>query len=183
MKKATITRLTAESGDFGTVGKFVMGMLELYSLQLAPRADAANVSCLPPMPGQGPVTYLVQNLWSAEHKRKVYHYTNMRLPDGSWGPLPDGRTMAEVHSGNLAGDILKRLLKQVLGCTMLGRAVVTFPKGEKFQAFSADNPTDMKLCVLEADQPGISSSVDAVAAFEAEAAGEDIELTELWDVA
>lgn len=180
MKKATITRIASESGDWGTVGKFVLGMVELYSLQLAPRGDAANVSCLPPMLGGAPVTYLLQLLWSEEHKRKVYHYTKMKMPDGSWGPLSDGRTAAEVHSGNLAGDIAKRLLKQILGCTMLGRAVVTFPKGEKFQAFSADSPAKMTLCALEAPQVGISSSVDAVAAFEAEAAGEDIELTELW---
>ncbi len=180
MKKATITRLRSESGDFGTVGKFVMDMLECYSLQLAPRADAKDISCLPPMLDQDAVTYLLQNLWSNEHKRKVYHYTNMRMPDGSWGPLPDGRTVAEVHSGNLAGDISKRMLKQILGCTMLGRAIVVFPKGSKFQAFSIDSPEKMTLCALESNQIGISSSVDAVAAFEAEAAGEDIELTESW---
>lgn len=181
MKKASLRRLKSESGDFGTVGKFVIGMLECYSFQLAPHADMANISCLPPMLGQDPVTYLLQSIWSEEHKRKVYHYTKMRLPDGSWGPIPDGRTAVEVHSGNLAGDISKRMLKQVLGCTMLGRAVVTFPKGNKFKAFSIDSPGEMKYCLLEADQIGISSSIDAVAAFEAEAAGEDVELTESWE--
>lgn len=180
MKKATLTRMRAKSGDFGTVGDFVMGDFKCVSLQLAPRADAANASCLPPMMDQGPVTYLLQNLYSSEHKRKVYHYTKMKMTDWSWGPLPDGRTVAEIHSGNLAGDVSKRLLKQILGCTMLAREVVTFPKGAKFYAFSIDNPNEMNLCILESDQVGVGASVPTVAEFEDLAAGEDIELTELW---
>lgn len=180
MKYGTLTRIKSESGDFGTFGKFSVGTLQCYSAELSYQSDFKNISCLRPAPEDGPVTYLLQNLFSPDHNRDVYHFTKMKMPDESWGPLPDGRTVAEIHSGNLAGDISKGMLKQILGCCLLGRAIVPFRKGEKFKAFSLESPSTMTLCVLEEDQPGVSSSQDAVAAFESELAGDDCELTVSW---
>lgn len=180
MKYATLTRLKSESGAYGTFGKFSVGTLQCYSAELSWQNDAKNISCLRPSPDEPPLVFLLQNLYSPDHKQDVYHFTKMKLPDGSWGPLPDGRTVAEIHSGNLAGDISKGYLKQILGCCLLGRAIVNFRKGEKFQAFSAESPDAMTLCVLTQDQQGLASSKDAIAAFEAELGGDDCELTVSW---
>lgn len=180
MKYGTLTRIKSESGDFGTFGKFCLGNLQCYSGELSYQGDAKNISCLRPGPADESVVYLLQNTYSPEHKTNLYHFTKMKLEDGSWGALPDGRTVAEIHSGNLCGDISKRMLKQILGCCLLGRAIVTFKKGEKFTAFGPESPEKMTLCVLEADQIGVSSSKDALNAFELEAAGDDIELTVSW---
>lgn len=183
MKTGTLTRLKAPvSGDFGTFSKFVVGMLECYGGELAWRNDAHDISCLPPALGSPPEVYLLQNRFSPEHKRNVYHFVKIKRADGSWGPLPDGRTNPEVHSANLMGDVALRMLKQLLGCVCLGRSIATFPKGEKFHAFGPDSPEVMTLCNLESDQFGLSSSVDAVAAFEAEMENDELELTVSWEV-
>lgn len=179
-RTGTLTRLKGESGDDGTFAQLVVGPLEIYSGELPWRGDAANVSCLPPAPDEGPLVYLLQLLFSPAHKRKVYHFVKLRQPDGSWGPLRDGRTNPECHAANLMGDIFKGFGAQLEGCVAPGRAIVTFPQGEAFHSFTAASPTALVPITLAQPQRGVASSGDALAAFEAELAGEDLELTVQW---
>lgn len=180
MKKGTLVRLKDESGDDGVFAKLTVGLLELYAGELPWRNDQTNRSCLPPAPTEGPLVYLLKNQFSPAHKRKVYHFVKLRQADGSWGPLRDGRTNPEAHAANLMGDILLGFLAQLQGCLAPGRAIATFPKDEIFHAFTAASPNAMIAAPLAKPQKGMASSGDALAALEAELAGEDLELTVSW---
>ncbi len=145
--------------------------LQVYGGELPWRNDAKDKSCLPPAPTSGlSVVRLAEYLFSLSHKRKVYHLTKQLLPDDIWGPLQDDRTTVEWHTGNLCGDVDLGALSQVLGCTILGNAIVTFHAGEPFHC--ADGVTRK----LERDQLGVSGSVDALARFEADMGYETFEL-------
>lgn len=180
MRTGTLTRILAESGDAGSFAKLVVGALELYSGELPWRDDKHNLSCLPPAPGAAAVTYRLSFMWSQAHGKKNYRFVAMKQPNGSWGAMPDGRTAAEVHAANLMGDILKALAAQLEGCVAPGRAIATFRKGEPFKSFTAASPTTLVPITLAQDQSGMASSHDALAAFEAELAGEDLALTVSW---
>ena len=185
MKKATSVRILAESDDQGTFSNFVLGALAIYLGELPWRGNAHDLSCLPPArpaPGQPSetVTYLLKNQWSAAHQRNLYHFVGVINADGSVGPMPGGRLAAELHNGNLSGDILLGYGAQVEGCGLTGRAIVTFPQGEGFFTFTKDSPETLVQAPLAQAQKGVSSSVDALAALMAEGNGEDIALTVSW---
>lgn len=180
MKQGTLIRYKLKSGDFGTCGHMAVGNLSLVSGELPWRDDAKDLSCLRPGPDEPEKTFLLRLLYSPVHGRKVYHFVAMKQDDGTWGPIPDGRTVAEVHSANLFGDILKNFAAQLEGCVALGRMFATFCKGAEFMSFTKDSPEKLVLISLAQDQVGVAESKDAVIAFEAELAGEDCELTVCW---
>lgn len=186
MRKGTLGRILAESGDEGTFGQIVVGALAIYLGELPWRDDKHDLSCLPPampLPNQQvppAITYLLKYIYSEAHKKKNYRFIGVLNDDGSIGPMPDGRTAAEIHAANLVGDILKGYAAQVEGCGAPGRAIVTFSKGTPFKSFTAASPTALVPITLAQDQKGVSSSGDALAAFEAELAGEDLALTISW---
>lgn len=180
MKQGTLGRIAAESGDEGTFGLLTVGPLSVYLGELPWRDDKHDLSCLPPAPGAAPVVYLLKYLWSQAHGKKNYRFVGMRQADGSWGAMPDGRTAVEMHSANLMGDILKGFGAQLEGCGAPGRAIVSFLQGSEFMSFTAASPTRLVAVKLAREQKGVASSGDALAAFEAELAGEDLELTVSW---
>lgn len=180
MRQGTLTRIKSESGDQGTFGKLVVGPVEVYLGELPWRDDAANRSCLPPGIEEGPLVYLLQNIFSPAHKRKVYHFVKLRQPDGKWGPLRDGRTNPELHAANVMGDILKDLACQLEGCGAPGRAIVIFSAGSEFMSLTKESPLTPVEVKLAQPQKGVSSSGDALAALEAELRGEDLTLTVSW---
>lgn len=180
MKTGKIQRLLAESGDAGTFAKVVVGALEIYLGELPWRDGQHNVSCLRPAPTEPPITYLLKYIWSEAHKKKNYRFVGVLNPDGSVGPMPDGRVAAEIHAANLMGDIAKGFASQVEGCGGPGRAIVTFKKGDSFHAFNACSPTKLQAIELTQDQKGVASSGDALAAFEKECGGADLALTVSW---
>lgn len=146
--------------------------LQLYGGELPWRNDAKDLSCLPPAPTAGNVErWLMQYQFSSRHGRKLYHVVKRLMPDGTWGPLPDGRTVPEWHSGNLCGDVALGALSQVLGCTILGNAIVTFKARDLF--FKCADGVNRQLAQ---DQLGVSSSGDALARFEADMEQQDFEL-------
>lgn len=181
MRTGTLVRIREESGDQGTFGKLTVGMLELYTGELPWREDKKDLSCLPPADAATqPCTYRLSYIWSQAHGKKNYRFVALKLSDGSWGTIPDNRTAAEAHAANVMGDILKGFAAQLEGCVALGRAIVTFHQGDAFRSFTADSPETLVPVLLSQDQKGVSSSVDAVDAFEKELMGEDLELTISW---
>lgn len=177
MKTATLIRYKNRSGNYGTFGRISDAIV---TGELPWRDDAKDLSCLPPAPGAPEEVYRLVLMYSPAHGRNVYHFVSMRRPDGTWGPLPDGRTNPEVHNGNLCGDILAGFGAQVLGCVLAGHHIVVFPKGSKFMSFTKDSPEKLVPIELAQDQFGVSESKDALAALEAEWGGEDVELTVCW---
>ena len=144
--------------------------LTLYSHEL-PYRDVdgdgnsdKNRSCVPPG------VYLCEYLLSPAHKKKVYHLTKVLMPDGSWGPLPGGRTVIEIHVGNLTGDVELGALTPVLGCVVLGNSLGVFPAGQAFKC------ADGQVRKLPKPQHGVLGSVDALERFEADLGGETFEL-------
>ena len=185
MRKGTSIRILAESDDQGTFSNFVLGGLAIYLGELPWRDDKHDLSCLPPArPAPGApsetITYLLKSQWSEEHKRKLPHFIGVIKPDGSVGPMPDGRKLTMLHNGNLCGDVLKRFAAQVLGCGITGRAIVSFPKGEVFSTFTEGSPETLVKMPLAQTQKGVSSSVDALNALLAELGDEDLALAVTW---
>jgi hypothetical protein len=127
--------------------------LRFLLLELPDRGDKANISRLP-----RPIVVLAEWLYSEEHKRFLYHLTKMQMPDGSWGPLPDGRTVIEWHIGNVAGDVAKGYQSDSKGCGLYGEEVAIFPKGKQLTPSHAP---------LAQDQMGVSGSGDMLAKFHA----------------
>lgn len=79
-------------------------------------------------------------------------------------PLPGDRTDVEIHAANWMGDLDKGYACQLEGCLALGRAVmnVAFPNKPGY------------------GQKGLSSSRDALEAFEADLGRKSFELTIRW---
>lgn len=189
MRTGTVGRLTALSGDQGTFAHLqVLGReanaaevaLALVLGELPPRADAHNLSCLPPMLGEAPVTYLLKYEYSQAHGKSNYRFVGVLHADGSVGPMPGGRTAAELHPGNLMGDVLRGWAAQVEGCGCPGKEFATFPPGAPFHSFTQASPTQLVPITLPYAQKGVAESAVAVAALEAELAGEDLALTVSW---
>jgi hypothetical protein len=187
VRKGTLNRIRAKSGDAGTFSNLAVlardgaaAALALVAGELPARANQVDLSCLAPMPGDAPITYLLKYQWSAAHGCNKYTVVGVLLPDGTVGPVPGGRLACEVHAANIMGDILKQLAAQLEGCIAPGLAFAVFPAGEEFYTFTEASPTKLVLAPLGAPQLGVSSSGAALAAFEKELAGEDLALTVAW---
>ena len=164
MRKVTITR--TETGDDGTRGLLKTDSgFSCYTQELPWRDNRHDVSCVLPAPGDPPLTMLVALVDSPEHGR-VYGI-----------PAP-GRDHVLIHPYNLAGDILKGLVAQALGCVGLGNSIGTFAKGTRLKGILPDG--SIGSVVLAADQQGVTSSKDAVERFMADLNGEAFELTISW---
>lgn len=189
MRKGLLIRRTDKSGDAGTFsdvyirgqdGGLVQNAMVCVGGELPPRGNQHGLSCLAPMPGEAPITYLLKFQYSAAHKCNKYTVVGVLNADGSVGPIPGNRVAAEVHAANLMGDILKGLGAQVEGCMAFGLTLDTFPAGAEFHTFTAASPDHLVLLPLAHPQLGVAASGTAVAAFEAELAGEDLALTVSW---
>lgn len=164
MRKVTITR--TETSDAGTVGLLKTDSgFSVYTLELPWRGNAHDVSCILPAPGDPPLVLQVGLVNSPAHGR-VY------------GIPAQGRSNVLIHAYNLAGDILKGLVAQALGCVGLGRSVDTFPKGAAVKGVLPDGT--LGTVRLLQDQQGVTSSKDAVEGFMADLAGAAFELTISW---
>lgn len=129
LPKVTIYRIRSESGDAGTFGvlKTPSGF-ECYTGELPERDNKSGISCIPVG------TYKCSQRFSEKHKKNVYGIEEV-----------PGRSDCEIHSGNFCGDVTKGLKSDVLGCIILGRAIMEI-----------------------AGQKAVTSSKDALAAFEAD---------------
>lgn len=108
-----------KTGDEGTQGKLVItdDGKEIFScdtLELPWRNNKTDISCV--MDGYYP---LIAS-FSPKHQASLYHLKDV-----------PGRQYVEIHSANLAGDIEKGYVSQLLGCLAPGRGFTTFPGGQK----------------------------------------------------
>ena len=188
MRHGTLERSTEKSGDAGTRGHIAIlakGSVDVVAFQcvageLPPRDNHKDLSCIAPMPGEAPITYLFKWEYSEEHGCNNYRCVGVLLADGSVGPIPGGRTASEIHAANLFGDILKGEAAQLEGCVAPGAEFATFPKGQEFHTFTAASPEKLVLAPLAQDQVGVAASGPTLAALNAELAGEDLALTVSW---
>jgi len=187
VRKGNVNRLTAKSGDAGTFSDLIIYAkgsdavaLKIVLGELPPRGDSHNLSCLPPMLGGAPVTYVYRYMFSNAHGKNNYRAIGVLHADGSIGPMPDGRDACEIHAANLMGDILKGFGAQVEGCGAPGEEIVVFPKGSPFKSFTAASPTTLVPIQLAQPQTGVAASGEALITFEKELAGEDLALTYAW---
>lgn len=131
MKVRIVRNLSTDEGVFGNLtcedGKFTC-----VTLELPYRNNAVGRSCIP----SG--TYRCLWLWSEKHGRNVYHVQDV-----------PGRTVVEIHSANLAGDIDKGYVAQLEGCISPGANFSTF------------EPGSVPGVAMSKPQKGISSSAAA----------------------
>jgi hypothetical protein len=180
LKEGTLQRIAAKSGDWGSLAKMTVGTFSMVTAGLPWRDDVKDFSCLPPGPGGAPMTYLLKNQFSPAHHRDLYHFVNLLMADGSWGPLPGDRTVPEVHNGNLAGDIFQDYAAQVEGCELAGTEFALFKSGATFWTFTKNSPKKMVQSVLKKDQWGVANSATALNAFSDHMNGEDLRLEVSW---
>ena len=114
MRTATVVRQSRLAGDDqGTTGVWTCDNGPTYrTMELPYRGNAQDISCIP----EG--VYILKWQWSEKHGCNLYHFQNVT-----------GRTVVELHSFNLAGDVSKGFVAQSLGCMAPGRAVAMFPPG------------------------------------------------------
>lgn len=114
MKTAHLWR--HDFGDQGTLGLLFVygetgGLLDYFLTGEDPWLDNKGyVSCLPPGPNSGAVTYLCKWVSTGKHPSGIYMLQNT-----------GDRVACEIHSGNFFGNIAKGLKSNVEGCIMVGR--------------------------------------------------------------
>lgn len=128
----TITQYRYASSDQGTKSIAFTGIGGFESfciLELPWRNNKPNYSCIPD--GE----YLCKYRESKRFK-KHYHLQDVK-----------GRSWVLTHSGNLAGDILKRWLTHSKGCLLLGArfGVLKIDKNKYQRAVLSSRPTLRKL--------------------------------------
>ncbi len=164
MRKVSITR--TETSDYGTFGVLKTDSgFSCYTAELPWRGNAHDMSCILPAPEDNPIVTLVALVDSPAHGR-VY------------GVPASDRANVLIHPYNLAGDILKELVTQAMGCIGLGRSIDTFKKGTILNGILPHG--GIGKVTLTQDQQGVTSSQDAVKGFMADMAGEAFELTISW---
>ena len=106
-----------KTGDDGTVGVFSIPELDFvcYVLELPWRDNKNSLSCI--KPGR----YLCKPFYSKKFGN-VFILTDV-----------DGRSYILIHTGNWAGDVLKKYLTNSQGCLLLGDKVFVSKPGEKEQ--------------------------------------------------
>ena len=188
MREGTLERVLDLSGDDGSFSHIAIlakdsvdvVVLQLVVGELPARGNQHDLSCVAPMPGEDPITYLLNWQWSQEHKCNKYRIVGVINADGSIGPIPGGRSASEIHAANMMGDITKGRAVQLKGCMAPGLTFATFPAGEEFHTFTAASPNALVLAPLAQDQKGVAASGTALTALEKELAGEDLALKVSW---
>jgi Family of unknown function (DUF5675) len=151
MRTATLTR--QHTSDVGTFGELVLDEGWKCITGELPWVDNKHgISCIPPAPNEEPQTYLCQWLYSENHKRFVYHVTNV-----------PNRDAVEIHAGNWCGDKDFGYVTDVLGCMILGETV-----------------SPIEVASKGITQMGVTHSVKTVAEFERRMNTLDFELTVKW---
>ena len=102
----TVFLIRTESSAQGTFSQFAIKTFKAFGGELPSRNNQQGKSCIPAG------TYICRWLYSNEHKRNIYHITNV-----------PNRTDVEVHSGNYCGDKDKGFKSDVLGCLLLGKSI------------------------------------------------------------
>ena len=107
MRQAVLTRIGSD--DSGTFGKLVTDRgFTCFTGELPWRDNKRGESCIPA--GQ----YLCLYKYSPCHQRNVYHLQDVL-----------NRTEIEIHPGNWCGDKSKGYKSDVLGCIIVGFAIVS----------------------------------------------------------
>ncbi len=161
VRKATLTRY--ETGDEGTFGILTIGdpaapAFRCYTVELPWRENRNGVSCIPT--GE----YLFK--WrtdSPKHGSCYEEWDNPATPEAEDVP---GRSNVQIHAANLAGDMEKGFISQLLGCIAPGAGVAKFPAGVK--------PAGSK------DQMGVTESGKTLAAMNKELRGALLMLKVCW---
>ena len=159
MLKGTIIR--KETSDQGTFGELsIPGTnFKCVSLELPWRDNKTGLSCIPA--GE----YLFKWIQSPKHGWCYEGYDDPSTPQKE-----DilRRDKIQIHSANLAGDISKGYISQLLGCIALGECVVQFQPGKP--------PAGAKA------QRGISASRSTMQDFEKSTEGNELlSLLISWD--
>ena len=125
MTKRTATIVRQARGipdDQGTAGLWTSDEQAKWATwdtqELPDRGNQHDISCVP----EG--SYVLKYQYSPIHKRKLYHLYD--LPGQN---VLNGRTVIELHSYNLAGDVAKGYVAQALGCIAPGKARAQFAAG------------------------------------------------------
>jgi Family of unknown function (DUF5675) len=150
------------TGDEGTPGAATIDgwPVAWKSWELPWRDNHPLYSCIPP--GDYPAA-LEDN---AEFKCQVYRLSGV-----------EGRTGILLHPYNLAGDVLKGLEKQALGCIGVGTDFGVFKAGTSFHV---EGPNGPDVEPLQKDQHGIVQSRPALAAIIAALAAPQIIIRVRW---
>lgn len=113
MRTATLTRPSpGGNDDEGTFGNWLSDSgFKCFTIELPWRNNASDISCIPPG------TYTCHWINSPKHG---WCFEVMAVP---------GRTMCEIHSANMAGDVSKGLVSQLEGCIAPGLSISEFPAG------------------------------------------------------
>lgn len=137
MRSATLTR--RPSTDEGTFGQITTDTgFKCASLELPDRGNAHDLSCIQAS------TYLLEWDNSPEHGW-CYHFRKVV-----------GRDHVLLHPANLAGDVTRGYVSQLLGCVAPGADIVTFNFGAIVSA---------KIPPLTKQQRGVSASKQTLAAL------------------
>lgn len=125
MRNANIIRpAVGTPDDQGIQGRWVSdsqaGNWACRTQELPYRGNQHDISCIP----EG--SFILKFEDSPKHGCKLYHFYD--LPGAN---ILNGRTLIELHSLNLAGDVAKGYVAQALGCVGVGSQVATFPPNVK----------------------------------------------------
>lgn len=146
MRKVTLTRRKQDNDDQGIFGDWVSDSgFKRVSVELPDRGNQDDISCV---------------------KKGKYICRWFNSPKHGWCFLllnVEGREWVEIHSANLAGDVKKGYVAQLLGCIALGDAVAKFAANVKPAGKLA--------------QMGVTNSVAAIKAMQADMGTADFELT------
>jgi hypothetical protein len=167
MRNAQIIRpVSGASDDQGIQGRWVSdGQAQNWTCrtgELPSRDNHPDLSCI------NEASYLLKWEWSEKHQRNLYHFHD--LPGQNH---LDGRTVVELHSLNLTGDVTKGYIAQSLGCVGVGAQVATFPPnvapaGTKAQLGITDSKTTLgKLHSLYQDEAGNQEDITVTISREA----------------
>ncbi len=137
---ATLTRDV--SADDGTPGEIITDTGRSWRTgELPDRDNHPDLGCVPF--GR----YAVYWEWSNAHGCNLYHLHDV-----------EGRTVVEIHDGNIFGDVLLGYGSDVKGCCLIGEDLAEFAPG----SIHHDPPKPPRA------QRGVTNSRTALAEFEAE---------------
>jgi hypothetical protein len=148
MRRVILTR--GVSGPDGTPGKWVSDSGKSFdTIEREWLDNAPDISCIPPG------DYICHRGRSPAHGDCFYVMN-----------VPGGRTNVEIHSANLA--------IQLLGCVALGNGTGKFVKGS---VMHIEGPAGLEVAPLPHDMMGVTDSRNAIAAMMADMGTDDFMLT------
>lgn len=154
-KAGLLTRY--ETSDEGTFGILEVGAFVCHTIELPWRENRTGRSCVPS--GK----YLFRKFMSPKHGECLAEWDDPSTPAKEDVP---GRTDIQIHSANLAGDVDKGWVSQLLGCIAPGTSVSTFKAG--FYPAAAK------------DQKGVTASRAALRKLLDEVGDDVLSLTICW---